>query len=161
MCPQDCWAGLLSGISCFWQATIGRWAILLPWISGFAIMSGRKISIEYQDLQSGIILSIWEWLHGVCRPEWAVSSQPGVNRDCPPLRGVPLWCRHFDASQMLIFNGVGLQIQHNLMPLPWALLCVIRIPRALPRANRWLPRSGRTNPRNAVLMGRSVWAGVS
>ena len=113
MCPQDCWAGLLSGISCFWQATIGRWAIQLPWISGFVIMSGRKISIEYKDLQSWIILSAWEWLHGVCRPEWAVSCQPGVNRDCPPLRGVPLWCRHFDASQMLIFNGVGLQIQHN------------------------------------------------
>ena len=44
----------------------------------FVTMSGRKISLEYKDLQSWIILSIWEWLHDNCRPEWAVSRQPGA-----------------------------------------------------------------------------------
>ena len=30
-----------------------------------------------------------------------------------PVRGVALRCRLFPASQMLIFDGVGLQIRHN------------------------------------------------
>ena len=52
-------------------------------------------------------------------PFWAFLCVARIPRALPradcglPLQGVAIRCRHFSASQMLILNGVGLQIRHN------------------------------------------------